>query len=249
MIVSQDVNQPNYNLNFLSDVINTLPYPLLVFAQDGTLVHANRTFLTLNNIPNAELMVGKYNILKDKDIVERGLQTHVERAFSGETTVAKDILVPLDRIAPRLWGEDERLDPIVEDIMMYPIFDDHQSIQYVVSIMTDRREYTFKTEVQKWLDYMEEQWLEPFSIGRLTQFARLSRTHFCRLFQKFVGKSPHDYYIELKIRHIEKALTDESISISQAFAVCGVEYCGHYAKVFRKVSGVTPSQYRKRVVK
>jgi transcriptional regulator GlxA family with amidase domain len=56
--------------------------------------------------------------------------------------------------------------------------------------------------------------------------------------------TPHDYYINLKISKIKEKLSDSALSIAQIFAACGVDYSGHFAKVFKERVGLSPSQYR-----
>jgi transcriptional regulator GlxA family with amidase domain len=57
--------------------------------------------------------------------------------------------------------------------------------------------------------------------------------------------TPHDYYINVKISKVKDKLQDLSLSIEEAFAQCGIHYHGHYAELFKKKTGLTPSDYRK----
>jgi AraC family transcriptional regulator len=43
---------------------------------------------------------------------------------------------------------------------------------------------------------------------------------------------------------MKEKLLDLNLSVSQAFAACGVDYSGYYAKLFRQQTGETPRQYR-----
>jgi transcriptional regulator GlxA family with amidase domain len=46
---------------------------------------------------------------------------------------------------------------------------------------------------------------------------------------------------------VKEKLIDTNLSIFQAFNECGMEYNGHYAKVFKELTGYSPSEYRKKM--
>jgi transcriptional regulator GlxA family with amidase domain len=83
--------------------------------------------------------------------------------------------------------------------------------------------------------------MEPYDNNSAADVAGLSKTHFIRLFKKHTGMTPHDYYINFKMNKIKEKLSDSNLSISQAFEACGIDYNGHFAKVFKKSIGYTPS--------
>ena len=73
----------------------------------------------------------------------------------------------------------------------------------------------------------------------------MSRYHLTRIFKKHTGMTPYSYYQDIKIKKIEEALRDEKLSVTQAFASCGMKYSGSFAGFFRDKVGMTPTQYRK----
>jgi transcriptional regulator GlxA family with amidase domain len=76
--------------------------------------------------------------------------------------------------------------------------------------------------------------------------ACLSREHFVKLFKKHTGVTPHKYYVNYKVNKLKEMLEDSSLSVTQAFAACGMDYNGNSARVFKDITGVSPSEYRKR---
>ena len=94
-------------------------------------------------------------------------------------------------------------------------------------------------------EYIENHWLEKFDLNEAAKAACFSRAHFTKLFKKHTGITPHEYYINYKINKLKEKLLDTNLSITQAFAVCNMEYNGHTAGLFREKTGVSPSDYRK----
>ena len=77
----------------------------------------------------------------------------------------------------------------------------------------------------------------------MAKIAKLSPSHFCRVFKSEMGITPYQYYQKLKIEHLMEKLNDTTISIKEAFKSCGLKYSGQSFAAFKKHVGVTPSQY------
>jgi AraC family transcriptional regulator len=229
----------------LAKVIEFFPYPIQVYAPDGTSVLVNKAILDEYHVSSPETIVGKYNIFKDPYIVASG-QFHVlKRAFQGETVFFPDVRVPLEEIAERYGIEDLDVEAIYQDITVFPIFDDQKRVIYVVAFLINRRVYRGKYEIAKAKEYIESHWLDRFDAGATAKAACLSKAHFTKLFKKHTGITPHEYYINYKISKLKEKLLDSNLSVAEAFAACNMEYNGYSAKVFKDKTGLSPSAYRK----
>ncbi|PKM89580.1 MAG: hypothetical protein CVU87_05000 [Firmicutes bacterium HGW-Firmicutes-12] len=121
--------------------------------------------------------------------------------------------------------------------------DNGNNVSYIVALLINRRVYRGKNEIVEAREYIERQWLNPFDMSETAKAVGLSKTHFIRHFKKHTGMTPHEYYTNFKINKVKEKLLDPDLSISQAFAVCGADYNGYLARVFKKKVGATPSQY------
>ncbi len=75
--------------------------------------------------------------------------------------------------------------------------------------------------------------------------ALMSVAHFERTFKACTGMTPHDYYIKTKVNRLKEALLNQNKGVEQAFSECGLPYHGYYAQLFKRETGLTPSEYRK----
>jgi hypothetical protein len=78
----------------LAKVLEFIPYPIQIYAPDGTSVMVNRAMLAEYNNVSPELVVGKYNIFNDPDVIFTDEFQKLKRAFNGETVFFQDIKVP-----------------------------------------------------------------------------------------------------------------------------------------------------------
>lgn len=95
-------------------------------------------------------------------------------------------------------------------------------------------------------EYLENHWEQPYDAKLVAQAAKLSVSRLQRLFKEHTGFSPHDYYTDIKMKHLKEALLNFSISVSQAFYQCGMDYNSYYATLFKKHAGLTPTEFRNR---
>jgi AraC family transcriptional regulator len=93
---------------------------------------------------------------------------------------------------------------------------------------------------------MAEHVAEDFNLARLAAQAGLSKFHFDRQFKSAVGVSPSRYHINLRMNEARRLLRETKKSVVEvALAVCYADHPSHFAKLFRRETGMSPSDYRR----
>jgi AraC family transcriptional regulator len=225
-------------------IVESFPIPIQVLLPDGTAVFSNNAFIKVFRIPGKEIIDGKYNILQDPNIEKWGLKEVLLKAFQGESIQLYDKKVPAQDLVNRISSMELSFESIFQNISTFPIYNEDKQLSHVVAVFVTLRLYHDRDEIMKSKEYIESHWLEEFDIDDVARAVSLSKYHFARLFKNHTGITPYGYYQDVKISKLKEKLCDISLSISQAFTDCGVDYNGNFAKVFREKVGMTPSQYR-----
>ncbi|PSB09638.1 hypothetical protein C7B76_25025 [filamentous cyanobacterium CCP2] len=91
-------------------------------------------------------------------------------------------------------------------------------------------------------DYLHTHYANDISLETLATIAGLSHFHFCRIFRKALGVSPHVYQTQLRIAQAKKLLI-QRMPISMVAAMTGFYDQSHFGWHFKRYVGVTPRRY------
>ncbi len=95
------------------------------------------------------------------------------------------------------------------------------------------------------MDWMAEHIAEDFSLDRLAAQAGLSKFHFQRLFKSALGVTPSRYHINLRMNLARRLLRETKKSVVDIALEVGYANPSHFAQLFRRETGLSPSDYRR----
>jgi AraC family transcriptional regulator len=84
------------------------------------------------------------------------------------------------------------------------------------------------------------------SLAALAAEAGLSRFHFCRAFKESTGLAPHAWLRQHRLEQAMNMLRDTDASVMSVAAALGYASQTAFAAGFRKLTGETPSDWRRR---
>ena len=85
------------------------------------------------------------------------------------------------------------------------------------------------------------------SLAALASDAGLSRFHFCRAFKESTGLSPHAWLRQHRLEQAMNMLRDTDASVVSVAAALGYASQTAFAAAFRRLTGETPSDWRRRI--
>lgn len=80
---------------------------------------------------------------------------------------------------------------------------------------------------------------------KLAELVCMSYSKFRKIFKEYTGFAPSQYIQEVRINMAKEALTNSSKSIKEIALELGYENKDYFFTVFKKVTGMTPANYRK----
>jgi AraC family transcriptional regulator len=94
------------------------------------------------------------------------------------------------------------------------------------------------------LDYIGENLSGHLGLKELADVAGMSPHYLSELFRESVGRSPHQYVLSHRIERAKESLRIPRHSVLEAGLSAGFENPSHFARVFRRLVGATPRQFR-----
>lgn len=95
------------------------------------------------------------------------------------------------------------------------------------------------------VEYIEARLGEELNLGHLAAEVGLTRYHFIRAFRVSLGTTPFRYLNKRRIARAQQLLLDPHLSITEIGLTLGFSSHSHFTGTFRKITGTTPSQFRK----
>lgn len=101
-----------------------------------------------------------------------------------------------------------------------------------------------KKEINKALDYMHSSFNQDFSLTDLADLVGFSKYHFIRAFKKETGKTPYQYYLDLKVEKAIELIKTDKYSITEISFMSGFKDHSHFSRVFLNKTGMAPSRFK-----
>lgn len=85
----------------------------------------------------------------------------------------------------------------------------------------------------------------PVTLDQLAALMNLSTEHFCRSFSRDLHLSPMRYVMRKRIQRAQHLLCQTDLKQHRIGEQCGFGDPYHFSKSFKRISGMTPSEYRR----
>jgi AraC family transcriptional regulator len=102
-------------------------------------------------------------------------------------------------------------------------------------------------QVKRVTTYMREHLSEEIGLEELATLAGLSRFHFCTAFRRATGHSPHAWLVLQRIAESRQLLALPELPVTEIALAVGYQTPSAFTAAFRKVTGMTPSDYRRQL--
>jgi AraC family transcriptional regulator len=97
---------------------------------------------------------------------------------------------------------------------------------------------------RKVLTYIESHLSGAIVVAVLARIASMSASRFHRAFRLRFGVTPHAYVTLRRVELAQSLMLTTRYSLSQISLACGMSDQAHFTRVFRRMTGATPRQWR-----
>lgn len=95
------------------------------------------------------------------------------------------------------------------------------------------------------IEYIEKNFSRKMTIQELADYIGLNRSYLCAIFKEAVHVSPQQYLVRFRMEHACELLGNRSLSIGDVSRSVGYDDPFVFSKMFAKIKGAAPSEYRK----
>ena len=99
--------------------------------------------------------------------------------------------------------------------------------------------------VKSVIEFLAENVCERITVDDLCRRINYTRSYIFREFKKVTGQSVMSYFTGMKIKEAKRLLRSTDLSVTEIAASLSFDTPNYFTKTFRRVTGSTPSQYRK----
>jgi AraC family transcriptional regulator len=99
--------------------------------------------------------------------------------------------------------------------------------------------------LRRCVEFMEAHLERDLRLSDLAREAGVSTSHFLRSFRQSTGKTPYQFLLYQRAERAKFLMRDHRATLTEVALASGFADQHHLARVFRRITGVTPSSYRR----
>ena len=175
------------------------------------------------------------------DVVDQQIIKELSAGPRTVTTPTQTLLVLIERIRIlRISSRKESHKRFMQEHMLNAAL--MEIMEKGVLLATPK--YNLSPAIEKAIFYIMTDVGKKFSLEEIASLCHLSPSYFSSLFKQETGKTFVKYINDLRIEKAKILLQENKKSVLDISLECGFNTLTHFIKIFKQITGLTPSQYR-----
>ena len=170
-------------------------------------------------------------------------------SHSGKIILPKKTQVDISQILTAMLRENNHPDQFSQAFLVLKLAELLLQIQRNGQFVNSTTQEGRDNSMDKVLKYIETNFNQPITLEDIAEIANLSPAYFSRKFKKETGITFKDYLNFIRNKRACQALVTTDDSVTKIAADCGFSSSNYFKDIFRKLNGVSPREYRKRMAK
>jgi AraC-like DNA-binding protein len=130
-------------------------------------------------------------------------------------------------------------------VKLLSIFAQHISV--VSNQIVVHRENAESPVIRRAKEFIVENQAEDLSLGQVAKAVNTSTFHFCKMFKKATGLNFTEYVSRVRVEKARNLLLNPNLRISEIAYEVGFQSLTHFNRVFKKITGQSPTDYRRQL--
>ena len=102
-----------------------------------------------------------------------------------------------------------------------------------------------RQNLQEIKDYLDAHYGEKITLDALAEQFYINKFYLTRVFKEQFGQTVTGYLMQLRITQAKRLLRFSDKNIETIAQECGMSDANYFSRIFKKVEGTTPGQYRR----
>ena len=147
------------------------------------------------------------------------------------------------------YDEKELILSVEEALYLYENRREEREVQVLSGELYAPREEDHATlrlsQVRETIDaYIRENYATELSMQDVARVMNYSDAYFCKLFKQCFKVNFSAYLNEFRIAKAKELLQNTRLNVREISLACGYSDANYFARVFKRITGVTPTEYR-----
>lgn len=117
-------------------------------------------------------------------------------------------------------------------------------VDFAISIRGEKVVETTRGIIKQAAAYIDEHYYEELTLATLADQFHVESSYFSRLFRQETGQNVMLYIAEKRIQKAKEYMLDEKRSLTEIAFLVGYDDYTYFNRVFRKIVGINPREYR-----
>ena len=183
-----------------------------------------------NTITSCPITLSPNNVKKLAEIVKEG-----RNVFSPPYDVPVYNMIKRDN--PPL-GSEQMLKNLIEYFLIGVLRDFNTQEE-------GEREDETALSISQIVNYINDNYTEKITISELAFLFKTNRSTLCKEFKKYTGKTVVEYTNSIKLQRAKKLITSSDKTLTSIADELNFESIHYFTRFFKKLTGVSPKEYRK----
>ena len=179
-----------------------------------------------------------WEYLEVKQTVKRILSFLVEYA-AGTANLTSQELLDLEYMVELADKAIELLDAEY----LCELIDDN--IENMIVVSQEEAPDTMREAVHQAVEYIDQHYFEPLTLSGLAKKFHMEHSYFSRMFKKETNETLMMYISKTRIDKAKRYMEQKDSNLTEIAFMVGYDDYTYFNKVFRKITGISPRDYKK----